>query len=187
MKKFLIVPIFIILSGCSVKNHTINSYDLSVENSHLASKHYNKVLQIRYPNALNALGSSKIFYKRDGITSYYLYSHWNSPLNKIIYSELLKNLLNSKKYRAVVGYNSGAKVDLILETNIIDFYHIVNGNSSYAKIAISAKLIDASSNKIIKSRVFNYKLNVKKLNAKEFVKTAQRAVDMFVKDLISSF
>ena len=187
MKKHLILSIFLLLSGCSIKNHTLNSYDLSVENRYQTNRHINKVLQIRYPTALNALGSSKIFYKRDGITSYYLYSHWDSSLNKIIYSEMLKNILNSNKYKAVVGFNSGAKADLILETEIIDFYHIVNGTNSYAKVTISAKLLDANSEKIIKSRVFSYKLNVKELNAKGFVEASKEAVNMFIKDLISNF
>jgi len=184
MKKTILLTTILLITGCSVKTNTLNSYDLSINYSKvLVKKHKNRVLMIKYPSSLDALGSSKIFYKRDGITSYYLYSQWSAPLNKLLYSQLLKNITNENIFKSVVGYSSEVSPDLNLETQIIDFYHIVKGNISYADISIKVRLINAKNSKILKEKLFHYKLKVKKLNAKSFIATAKKAITEFNLDL----
>ncbi len=186
MKKTILLTTILLITGCSVKTTTLKSYDLS-SNVNIASLkvHNNRVLMVNYPVSLDALGSSKIFYKRAGITSYYLYSQWSSPLNRLIYSQLIKNLTNAHIFKSVIGYNSEANSDVILETQIIDFYHIIDGDKSYADISIKARLINAKNSNIIKEKLFHYRLNVDKLNAKSFIATAKKAIAEFNKDLIN--
>ncbi len=187
MKKTILLSTILLITGCSIKTTTLNSYDLSTNNSTIASfkTHNNTVLMVNYPVSLDALGSSKIFYKRDGITSYYLYSQWSTPLNRLIYSQLIKNLTNAHTFKSVIGYNSDANSDLILETQIIDFYHIVNRDKSYADISIKARLINTKNSNIIKVKLFHYRLKVNELNAKSFVSTAKKAIGEFNRDLIN--
>ena len=186
MKKFIYLSAILIVTGCSVKTTTLNSYDLSTNaNTSSLKVHNNAVLMVNYPVSLGAIGSSKIFYKRDGVTSYYLYSQWSAPLNRLIYSQLIKNLTNSTIFKSIIGYNSSANSDLILETQIIDFYHIVEGDNSYADISIKARLINAKNSNIIKEKLFRYRLNVDELNAKSFISTAKKAIAEFNKDLIN--
>ncbi len=184
MKRLTII-LTLLLGGCSV--HNINSYDLGTSSIVTAPSRYEyKVLKVEFPSALDALGSSRIYYKRDGITSYYLYSSWEQSLNRLIYSKLIKSLESSGSFKSVVGYSSYAKADLVLETQILDFYHIVKGDESYADIKFSVKLIDESSGKILKDKIYSYNIKVKELNAKGFITAAQKAVNMFLEDLSSS-
>ncbi len=186
MKKIITIALILILSGCT--SHTVNIYDLAANSVPAQSKRFkNRVLKVEFPSALGALGSSRIFYKRDGITSYYLYSRWSDTLNRLVYSQLKKALEESGSFKSVLAYNSSAKADIILETEIMDFYHVVKGNSSYADIKFSAKLIDSNSRKVIKSKIFSYKLKVDELNAKSFIKTAIKAVSLFIEELTMAF
>ena len=186
MKKSILLSTILLVTGCSVKTTTLNSYDLSTNSSISSVKqHKNIVLKVKYPSALDALGSSKIFYKRDGVTSYYLYSQWSAPLNRLIYSQLVKNLSSSNVFKSVVGYSSEVNSDLILETQIIDFYNVVDGENSYADISIKVRLINTKNEKIVKEKLFHYSLNVDKLNAKSFISTAKEAVEEFNRDLIN--
>ena len=143
MKKSILLCAILIITGCSVKTTTLNSYDLSTSASvNSVKQHKNLVLKVKYPSALDALGSSKIFFKRDGVTSYYLYSQWSAPLNRLIYSQLIKNISASNVFKSVVGYSSEITANLNLETQIVDFYHTIDGESSYANISIKVILID---------------------------------------------
>ena len=187
MKKSILLATILLITGCSVKTTPINSYDLSTRYQVSSVKqHKNRVLMVKYPSSLDALGSSKIFYKRDGEVSYYLYSQWSAPLNRLIYSQLVKNIATSNLFESVVGYSSEVSSDLNLETQIIDFYHVVNGENSYADISIKARLVNAYSEKIVKEKLFHYRLNVEKLNAKSFISTAKKAIEEFNRDLIKS-
>ncbi len=185
MRNITIIAIFaIILSGCIPKPvHTLKSYDLTINNNFKSNKKINKVLKVKYPTALGAIGSSKIYYKKDDITSYYLYSKWSDTLSRLIYKDILISLQNSKKYRSVIGYNSSAKADIILETQIVNFYHIIDNNSSYAQITINIKYIDANSQNIIKSKVFSYKIPVENKNAKSFVVAVKEVLKEFLAKL----
>ena len=185
MKKYILLTTILIMTGCSIKTTPLNSYDLS-GNSFISSakEHKNRVLKVKYPSSLDALGSSKIFYKRDGVTSYYLYSQWSAPLNRLIYSQLVKNITASNRFKSVVGYSSEVSPDLNLETQIIDFYHVVEGENSYADISVKARLVNAKNAKIVKEKLFHYILNVENLNAKSFISTAKKAIEKFNQDLI---
>jgi len=185
MNKIVILFLVFIITGCIPKPiHQMNSYDLYVKSSTIKSVfRNNKVLKVKFPIALGTLNSSRIFYKKDGITSYYLYNRWSSSLNRLIYRDILVSLQNNKKYKNVVSYSSSSKVDLYLEIEIIDFYHVVTKYNSYAKININVKFIDANNNNIIKSRTFEFKKYLESANAKSFVKGAKEALIELIENL----
>ena len=183
----ILLASMLLFGGCSIKTHQLNSYDLQTDiNLHTNKRYTNRVLMVKYPSSLGAFGGSRIYYKRDGLTSYYLYSQWSQSLNRMIYSQLLKSLEKSNKFKAVIGFNSSAKADVELETEVVNFYHIVTDNGSYAKIDIVVKLIDSNSKNIIKVKKFSYKEYMQEANAKEFVKKSKVAISKFIKSLIAT-
>jgi len=187
MRVNILLASILLLGGCSIKTHKLNSYDIQADvNVHTNRYYSNSVLMVKYPSSLGAFGGSRIYYKRDGLTSYYLYSQWSQSLNRIIYSQLLNNLEKSKKFKAVVGFNSSAKTNMELEVEIVEFYHIVSKSGSYAKIEFVVKLIDSNSKNIIKVKRFRYKENMQESNAKEFVKKAKYVINRFIEDLIAT-
>ena len=185
MKKIVILLFVLFMSGCAIKEHQIDSYDLYSKINLHYNKKYNKVLMVDYPNSLGPFGGSRIYYKRDGITSYYLYSKWSESLNKIVYKQLLSSLEEANLFKSVVGFNSSAKADITLETQIESFYHIVEQNGSYADIQIEVKLIDNNSGKVIASKKYVYNLIMQEANAKAFREKAKEALSKFTKELIS--
>jgi len=185
MKKYIILAALLFASGCAVKTHKLNIYDLSSNVQISTNRHSNSVLMVKYPHSLGAIGGSRIYYKKGDLTSYYLYSSWSQSLNRMIYSEVLKTLSNSHKYKSVIGFNSSAKADLNLEIEILDFYHIVEDSNSYADISIAVKLIDSNGN-ILKDRVFKYKIDIDEVNAQGFIKASKEAINRFLQELIQT-
>jgi len=182
MKNISIIILSLILSACITKSpHILNSYDLDINIPNSSGYKNSKILEIEYPKALGAISSSRIYYKRGDTTNYYLYSRWSSSLNSMLYKDILKSMQNSK-YKNVIGYDSSANANLKLETQIIDFYHIVQKNNSYAQITISVKLI-GSNNKIIKSKIFRYKKEVATPNAHNFALSAKETLKEFLEEL----
>jgi len=185
VKKIILLSLALVLiTSCMPKaTHKINSYDLSVNVNSTNYTKVNKVLKVKYPVALGAINSSRIFYKKGAITSYYLYSRWSNPLSRLLYKDILTTLQNSKRYKSVIGYSSSARADLSLEIEIIDFYHIVEDNSSYALITINVRYIDENTQKIIKQKRFSYKKYLAKADAKSFVAGAKEALKEFLQEL----
>jgi len=178
--KALYIFLLIILTSCMPKEtHILKSYDLSIyDNSKI--KKINKIIKIKYPNSLGAIGGSKIYYKKDNITSYYLYNRWINSLNMLVYKDILSYLNKNSEYK-VIGYDSGSNYDKKTEVNIIDFYHIIDGDNSYALITFDVNIL-SNNNRLIKKREFSYKINCDK-NAQSFVLSAKKALKSFLEEL----
>ena len=185
-KSYLLYTILLLLlSGCIPKTHTLHLYNLNVESSHKRVSKSNKTLKVNYPTALNALSGSRIYYNDNSKIGYYLYSRWSSSLNKMLYSNIITNLQSNGKYRYVVGYNTIAKADYELEVEIDSFNHMIIGDQSYANIKLKVQLIESSSGKVVKQRVFRYKIPLEAKNAAAFAKGARKAVEEFINDLVT--
>ncbi len=181
---YIIIFVIFIFNGCIPKSkHQINLYNISQCANISGTTKVNKILKLRYPLSLGAFGGSRIYYKRGGLTSYYQYSRWSDSLNSMIYKSILETLLKSKKYKDVISYNSSIKADLVLEVNILDFYHIVDNNKSYLLVKIAIKLTDEKSAKLIKSKLFTYKKELKVANAKNLYKVAKELLNNFLIEL----
>ena len=175
--------LIILLSGCISKTHTLHLYSLRVESSQKVAKKSNTTLKVDYPTALNALSGSRIYYNDNGKIGYYLYSRWSSSLNRMLYSDIITNLQERGKYRYVIGYNSSAKADYQLETEIDSFNHIIEGDNTFANIKLNVKLIESQSGKVIKQKTFQYKTPLEAKNAAAFAKGAKKAIEQFINDL----
>jgi len=185
VKKIIFLSIVVALfTGCVPKsNYKMSIYNLDVTVSDINSPKNNKVIMVKYPDVLGPIGGSRIYYKRDNETNYYLYSRWSGSLSSLIYKDILTSLQNSNRFKSVVGYNSSADANIVLEIQIIDFYHIVDKTTSYVKITIGIKYIDKNSGKIIKSRVYSYKKDIPIANAKNFVIISKEALKEFLSQL----
>lgn len=182
-KTAFIIVLVLLLSGCIPKTHKLSLYDLKVTSTQKAVSRKNITLKVNYPTALNALGGSRIYYNDNSRVGYYLYSRWSSSLNRIIYSDLIIDLLQSQKYRSVVGYSSSAHTDRELELSIVTFNHIIKNQESYTDISFNVKIIDNKSGKILKTKLFKYKSVVNEKNAQSFVKAAREDLKEFFNDL----
>ena len=180
---YIIISLFI--SGCIPKTETMHIYSLSVTSMHKASTKSNLTLKVNYPVAINGVGGSRIYYSDNSRVGYYLYSRWNSSLNRMLYSNILANLQESGKYKYVVGYSSVAKADRELEIEILSFNHIIEGESSRTDIKIDVKLIDSKSGKVVKQKRFHYTTPLEAKNAAAFVKGAKEDMARFIDSLIN--
>jgi ABC-type uncharacterized transport system auxiliary subunit len=184
-ERYLIIALIVLfLSGCIPKTHTLSIYSLNEHSSVKVNKVLNKTVKINYPNAINGLGGSRIYYNDNSKTGYYLYSRWSSSLNRIIYSNILLNMQESSRYRYVVGYGSSAKANRVLEIEILKFNHIINNEGSYAKSSFNVRVIDSKSGRVLKSKIFRYTAALQEKNAAAFVRGAKENLKHFLNDLI---
>lgn len=181
MKIFFIVVI-LLLQGCIPKTHELSLYNLDISTLKQARIKQNAVLKVEYPTADDALAGSRIYYKKDSTVGYYLYSNWSSSLNRLLYSQLLQKLQQSKTYKNVIGYSSAARADRILELEVVSFYHIVKKDRSYTDIVLNVKIIN-NRGKILKSREFSYHRPLQNTNAASFVRGANRDLELFFNEL----
>ena len=185
MKKIYLIITLFLLSGCIPKSpHKMNMYDIAINTHYISPTKSEKTVKLKYPNSLGGVGSSRIYFKRGGITSYYLYSRWSNSLNLMIYKNILNNLIASNKFKNVLEYNSVGKSDLLLEIDIIDFYHIVEKNRNYLECKIKVNVINAKDSNIIKSKLFNYQEDINKADAKHFYKKAVEVINKFTLELM---
>lgn len=182
---YLIVTLIVLfLSGCIPKTHTLSIYSLNEHSSVKADKVLNQTVKINYPNAINGLGGSRIYYNDNSKTGYYLYSRWSSSLNRMVYSNMLLNMQESSRYRYVVGYETSAKADRVLEVEILEFKHIINSEGSYAKASFNVRVIDSKSGRVLKSKVFRYTTALQEKNAAAFVMGSKENLKHFLNELM---
>jgi len=181
---FFYTVLFLLLSGCIPKTEILHLYSLKVESSFTAPQKSNSTLKVDYPTALNGLSGSRIYYNDNSKVGYYLYSRWESSLNRMLYSITLTNLQKRGSYKYVIGYNSSAQADYELELEIDSFEHIIKGNNSFAQIELNVRLIESQTTRVVKQKTFHYQIPLENKNAKAFVKGARKAMEEFIEELI---
>jgi cholesterol transport system auxiliary component len=182
MYKFIFIAILVLLSGCSrikpaVTQFTINT---NVQNSDLtASRCLDKSLKVSQAFSPNALMSLKMNYDEGNNKRYaYSESEWADTPNRLVTSEIIKLLRETKFFKSVQPAQSRSKSTLILETNIEDFmqYFINDSTESYSSVVLSLTLLDSTTNEIVATKTFSVKVKTKTLDAKGGVEALNAAL-----------
>ena len=188
MKNILLVLTLFIMSGCSTKTKNITYFSINPTLKIKPSQNKNyrlKIIKILYPKSIKDKASSNIIYKDNQTEiNYYVYNRWSTTVSKQLLKSFIKTLQATKSFKATLPYTSYAKVDFLLESDIYDFYHLLEGDKSYSVISIQFNLIDNHSNKLIKSRKFDYKVLSQSKDAKGYVRATNEAIELMLGDLI---
>jgi len=185
MKKLFLVFI-LIFSGCSFKElKPITLYNLGEPIGIKSLQKYpNKTIKISYPISANEALGYKIKYIKNGQIGYYLNSQWSEDLGTLLQGFVLNALNKAKVFKAALPYNSIVLEDYRLELIIEKFYNLVQNNNSYAVVEIRVNLIELDNNKVVKSKLFSYKIKANEVNAKGYIFALKKALNNFANDLV---
>ena len=189
MRNFILILLIFALNSCAVKElKPIKRYDLTVDNtiSNTTSRHKNKILKVAYPISLSMPLSYKIKYSyENGDSGYYLNSIYGSNLSQQLNGFIIRTLSKANIFKTVLPYQSNAIEDYRLEVVVNKFYHKIDSSGSWAVIDIGFNLLDANTNKIIKSRVFSYKKPTPTVDANGFIIATKEALKELSSDLVN--
>ncbi len=182
----IIIIILLLMDGCAIKSKKIDIYTISVPyiNLHPFSRYHNSILRVEYPTGRSESMGSRIYYQEGNKKAWYLYSRWSDSLNRMMLSVVVESLQSSGIFKDVIDYTSNSASDYSLETTIYDFRHQIEGDSSYAYLKIGFRLLSSKTNRIIKSRIFEYKEECSQTNASGFVKALKEINKKMARDLI---
>ncbi|SFV75051.1 hypothetical protein MNB_SM-3-227 [hydrothermal vent metagenome] len=112
----------------------------------------------------------------------YVTAKWVIPPNKIITTQLEDYLQSSGLFSSVLSMQSYIRSDLVLETDVEDFlqYFSKDKKSSYVILKVKLTLIDLHSNRILESKKFQIKKDVKELSANGGVVAFEQALREFL-------
>ena len=155
------VTIGALSTGCATKQvPAVSTYTLEIdENVAIKTRQepvFPGVLKVLIPKSSASIMSRQILYQEKQYTeSSYLYSRWSEIPNKMIALKLLTYLNHSNLFKTVLPAYSKGKEDLILESNLSEFYHHINEDgSSSGRIRIKFYLIDVKNGRIVANKEF---------------------------------
>lgn len=175
------------LSGCSSKNRPVDIYTLKYTTTlnFQASSTSTKSLKIATPRSTREIKSDNILYApTPSQRERYAYSRWSDTPNHMLESYLVALLDNSHIFSTVLPATSTARSNLLLESTIEDFYHLVEGEKSFGIIKIRFYLIDEKSKKVISDNLFSSKAQAATVDAKGAAEALHGTLGEMEKELV---
>jgi len=176
-----------IFSGCigttvpPMNNYAFKCDDIKIETA--KHKQYNEVLKISLPNTSSALTRRDIIFRTDnGKIGSYAYSQWVDTPADLLQNMLLRTITASNLFTAVVRSISNVESGLLLESEILQFVHKVDKKSVEVQIVLT--LLDQSSGKLVRAKLFSYSISVATSNAKNAVEAFNIAMNNLRSDVI---
>ncbi|MCU7836317.1 MAG: membrane integrity-associated transporter subunit PqiC [gamma proteobacterium symbiont of Taylorina sp.] len=139
---------------------------VKVDLPHISSKHMTKAI-IYSENSLQKNAYSQ--------------SEWKEPLPIMLQEWMVQSIEQTGLFEGVIRTASRANVPLLLETDIVKFEHVLYENMIH--MALRVILIRYDKRKIIKQKLFSYKIPVEKVSASGAVRAFNRALIQFNSDL----
>lgn len=182
-KYILIIASLFLFSACSINKPAVAEFRintnliLSDENAQMC---LDKSIKVAQAFSSNSIMSIKMNYAQ-GPNKQFVYSQsqWADAPNRAITSEVERLLKESKFFKSVQTSKSRSNNDLILEISIEDFMQYFNAESteSYAIVALSMSLLDATTNSVVASNSFKSRVQVKQLDAEGGVEALNSALE----------
>ena len=153
----LIIPVAIMITGCSSTAPAINEYTIYPSASIKSTTvHSSKVLRLASTRTIPSLESKNLTYLRlNGVSGSYLYTRWSDTPSLLIERSLHHSLQEQALFSAILSSTSSARADILLESDLHAFYHrFETGEKSKGVIDISYRLIDVDTKLPIASKRF---------------------------------
>ncbi len=182
-------------AGCSTKaGHPISYYTLQpaspssiTEHTRLQTDRFKKrTLQVTIPESTRQIRTRKIHYTQIPYArEAYAYHLWSDTPNTLIAAYLRAYLDQSGLFKAVVGADSRAGSDFLLESYIDAFYQwFKTRTDAYAVVKMHFLLIDRSSKKVISAYRFSTQVPSPSANAEGGVAAFNKATERMGSELV---
>jgi cholesterol transport system auxiliary component len=186
VKALLPLALALALSGCGfLRGPPPETFDLTAPESIPVRGATAAQILIPEPSALKALDSERIVVTTGARISYYPDAQWPDRLPRLLQARAVQAFEQSRKARAVGRPGEGLSIDFQLLINIRSFEYVSDGDSGYAKVEISAKILNDRNGRVVSSKILTAEAPVAKDSAPAVVAGVDAAMNEVLVDLVS--
>jgi cholesterol transport system auxiliary component len=179
----------ILFTGCASKsNGEQNSFRLLESGITYKedTKKHDLVMLVKKPLGVGYIYNKDLVYSdEEGIYKSYVKHSWDEPLYKQMENMLVLELNKTSIFKSVVSNGSLLKYDLVLESNIYDFYQIIDGDKSKVKVQINLNLLNQKTKNLVDSKTFIIEKELKAITPKEALEAYNEAFAEFINQAVS--
>lgn len=144
------------------------------------------VIRVREAQTSHLTGSKKIVFSSDDQTrGYYRYAMWAELPQKRLESLLERIIDASGLFKAVIAEESGARADLELQTELVDFLHNIESRPGHAQIRLRAELIDLRDRSVLGKREFSASEEVDSFDVVGATTGIERGLASILRDMVA--
>jgi len=183
-----LLPMFLVLAvaGCSLfRGPPPVTYELTAPES-IPKLRAGTAAQIMVPEprALKVLDSERIVVATDSKISYYPDAQWADRLPAVFQAKAIEAFEQSKRARAVGRPGEGLSIDYQLLVDIRTFEYNTSTNQGFARIEISAKILNDRNGRVVATRVLSAEAPVGNDDVEDVVAALNAALDQVLIDLV---
>ena len=183
--KILIFLIFILFSGCNLKQESIaiNHYSIDFKTKKVVDKpKYNSIF-IEESQVNRAFNLTSIFYsQKDYKFEEYAKNRWINLPSNMVYNQIIDSFNSSDLYDTVLTKDRKLDFEYLLKSEIIKLYQVFEQDKSYAIIKVNFDLI--KDKKVVKSYSFDKKILCKTNDAYGFVEATNKGLEETINTLL---
>ena len=183
--KIIIFLIFILFSGCNLKQESIaiNHYSIDFKTKKVVDKpKYNSIF-IEETQVNRAFNLTSIFYsQKDYKFEEYAKNRWINLPSNMVYNQIIDSFNSSDLYDTVLTKDRKLDFEYLLKSEIIKLYQVFEQDKSYAIIKVNFDLI--KDKKVIKSYSFDKKILCKTNDAYGFVEATNKGLEETINTLL---
>ena len=183
--KIIIFLIFILFSGCNLKQESIaiNHYSIDFKTKKVVDKpKYNSIF-IEETQVNRAFNLTSIFYsQKDYKFEEYAKNRWINLPSNMVYNQIIDSFNSSNLYNTVLTKDRKLDFEYLLKSEIIKLYQVFEQDKSYAIIKVNFDLI--KDKKVVKSYSFDKKILCKTNDAYGFVEATNKGLEETINTLL---
>ena len=124
------------------------------------------------------------FSKQPGTRGYYQFARWSERAGKRFSDLLLNRLEMEKTYSAVASTSSNVRGDLLLTTDIVEFFHDANQQPGAARMELRAELVDLKTHSLVARKTFSQSVAATSFDAAGAHKALNQAATQTLNDML---
>lgn len=179
----------ILFTGCASKsNGGQNSFRLLESGISYTNeiKKSDLVMLVKKPLGVGYIYNKDLVYSdEEGIYKSYVNNTWDEPLYKQLENMMVLELNKTNMFKGVVSNGSLLKYDLVLESNIYDFYQVIEGDKSKVKVQINLNLLNQKTKNLVDSKTFIIEKELKTITPKDALQAYNEAFSEFINQVVS--
>ncbi len=123
------------------------------------------------------------FSDQPGTRGYYLYARWTERPGKRFADLMIGRLEREKIFASVAQSGSSARGDLLLTTEILDFYHDAAKQPGVVKMELRAELVDLNAHTLLARMTFTQSVAAPSYDAAGAYKAFNEAVTLTLNEM----
>ena len=183
--KIIIFLIFILFSGCNLKQESIaiNHYSIDFKTKKVVDKpKYNSIF-IEETQVNRAFNLTSIFYsQKDYKFEEYAKNRWINLPSNMVYNQIIDSFNSSNLYNTVLTKDRKLDFEYFLKSEIIKLYQVFEQDKSYAIIKVKFDLI--KDKRVVKSYNFDKKILCKTNDSYGFVEATNKGLEEIINTLL---